>query len=65
MNETGIIDVTHTVNAIVTRFPGTVTVFKAHGIDACCGGALPLAEAATRHRINLDGLVEDLARAAT
>ncbi len=64
MNVTDVIDPAETVNAIITRLPATVGVFTAYGIDACCGGALPLAEVATRHRIDLADLVADLARAA-
>jgi regulator of cell morphogenesis and NO signaling len=63
MNDTGIIDVTLPVNAIIARYPATVAVFKAHGVDACCGGARPVAEAATRHGIDLADLVADLAKA--
>jgi len=37
-----------TVNEAIRRFPSTVAVFNAFGIDACCGGAAPLAEAAVR-----------------
>ena len=64
MNDTGIIDTAQTVNAVITRYPATVAVFKAYGIDACCGGALPLQEVASRHHLELAGLVADLARAA-
>lgn len=37
-----------TVNEAIRRFPATVAVFNAFGIDACCGGAAMLAEAAVR-----------------
>ena len=36
------------VNETIRRFPATVEVFNRHGIDACCGGAAPVAEAAVR-----------------
>jgi iron-sulfur cluster repair protein YtfE (RIC family) len=49
-----------TVNETIRRFPRTVAVFNAHGIDSCCGGALPVAEAAARHRIDLAELLEAL-----
>ena len=44
-----------TVNDVIRDHPATVAVFKRMGIDACCGGALSLGEAARRHRI--DGIV--------
>lgn len=34
------------VNETIRRYPGTVAVFNRFGIDACCGGALPVGEAA-------------------
>ena len=43
------IDPTWTVNDVIVRYPETVSVFNALGIDACCGGAKPLAEVARRH----------------
>lgn len=36
------------VNETIRRFPATVEVFNRYGIDACCGGAAPVAEAAVR-----------------
>jgi regulator of cell morphogenesis and NO signaling len=49
-----------TVNETIQRFPKTVAVFGAHGIDSCCGGALPVAEAAARHGIPLPELLKAL-----
>jgi regulator of cell morphogenesis and NO signaling len=49
-----------TVNETIQRFPRTVAVFDAHGIDACCGGALPVADAAARHGIPLPELLNAL-----
>ncbi|HSU17599.1 DUF542 domain-containing protein [Longimicrobium sp.] len=49
-----------TVNDASTRFPATLRVFSAWGIDACCGGAKPLAEVAERHGFDLDALLADL-----
>jgi iron-sulfur cluster repair protein YtfE (RIC family) len=49
-----------TVNETVRLFPGTVAVFSRHGIDSCCGGALPVAEAAARHGIDLEQLLKEL-----
>ena len=55
---------TLTVNETIRRFPATVAVFKAFGIDACCGGALPIATAAARHGVDTGVLAEMLERAA-
>ncbi len=37
-----------TVNEAVRRWPATVAVFNRFGIDACCGGATCIREAAVR-----------------
>ncbi|HEX9939896.1 MAG TPA: DUF542 domain-containing protein [Longimicrobium sp.] len=52
------------VNEVTVRFPATLQVFQRYGIDACCGGARPLAEVATRHGHDLDALLADLRTAA-
>jgi len=49
-----------TVNDVIARHPATVAVFNAHGIDACCGGAAPIAEAAQRDGADLEALLADL-----
>ncbi len=49
-----------TVNDIIARHPATVAVFNAHGIDACCGGAVSVAEAAARDGADLAALLADL-----
>jgi regulator of cell morphogenesis and NO signaling len=36
------------VNEAIRRYPATVAIFNRHGIDACCGGAAPVSEAAVR-----------------
>lgn len=36
------------VNEAIRRYPATVEIFNRYGIDACCGGAAPVAEAAAR-----------------
>jgi regulator of cell morphogenesis and NO signaling len=33
------------VGDVATRFPATIQVFQKHGVDFCCGGKRPLAEA--------------------
>ena len=49
-----------TVNEVIRHFPASVEVFSRFGIDSCCGGALPLLEAAARHRIDEDALLSAL-----
>lgn len=58
------IDPARSVNETIREHPGTVAVFGRHGIDSCCGGDLPVTEAARRHAVNLDELLEELERAA-
>ena len=58
-----VLDCTQTVNETLRRFPATVTVFKAYGIDSCCGGALPVSEAAQRHGVDPDDLWSELLHA--
>lgn len=55
------IDPTLTLNEITVRYPAALGVLNAYGLDACCGGALPLAEAARRHGLDeaeLQGALE-------
>jgi regulator of cell morphogenesis and NO signaling len=52
-----------TVNEIITQHPETVAVFNSHRIDSCCGGALPLAEVARKHRLDFIALLAELERA--
>lgn len=37
-----------TVNEIVAAYPETIEVFNDFAIEACCGGSVPLREAAIR-----------------
>lgn len=55
------IDPALTVNELIARRPETVAVFNAFGIDACCGGAVPVPEAALRDGADLDALLAALA----
>jgi regulator of cell morphogenesis and NO signaling len=48
------------VNRVIRDFPATVEAFNRHGIDACCGGAAPVREAALRDGADPDALVADL-----
>ena len=50
-----------TVNEFIREFPATVQVFNAFGIDACCGGAVPVRDAAERDGADAEALLEALA----
>ena len=56
------IDATAIVNDVLRRYPSTVGVFNTFGIDACCGGAASLAEAAERDGAELGTLLDALRR---
>ena len=49
-----------TVNEIVVRYPETIAVFNRFGIDSCCGGGVPLGDAAHRDGAELDALLRAL-----
>lgn len=53
-----------TVNDVLLRHPATVAVFNAFGVDACCGGAASLADAARDAGISLDALLDALRHSA-
>ena len=55
---------TMTVNDAIRLHPESVGVFNALGVDACCGGAATLAEAAGRDGVPLTELLRALASAA-
>lgn len=59
-NTTTQIDKASTVNEIVAQYPDSITVFNQFGIDSCCGGAVPLAEAAPRDGADVDELLAAL-----
>ena len=54
------IDPQSTVNDVMRMHPVAVRVFNAFGVDACCGGANSLAEAALDASIPLDALLDAL-----
>ena len=51
------------VNETLRQFPATTGVFNQFGIDACCGGAASISEAATRDGAEPDELLSALNRA--
>lgn len=48
------------VSAVATEMPATIRVFQQHGIDFCCGGKRPLAEACADLGLGVDALVAEL-----
>ena len=60
MQSTGQIDIVSTVNELVTRYPATIDVFNRFGIDSCCGGGVPIADAARRDGVDFDALLAAL-----
>jgi regulator of cell morphogenesis and NO signaling len=49
-----------TVNEIVAQYPDTISVFNQFGIDSCCGGGVPLADAAHRDGADVGALLAAL-----
>jgi iron-sulfur cluster repair protein YtfE (RIC family) len=62
--ESQTIDPTLTISAVLGRYPATLAVFNARGLDACCGGGLTLRDAAARHGLDLAELLAALAQTA-
>ncbi len=54
------IDTTRTVREFVLELPSSTNVFEQLGIDYCCGGQKPLAEACAAAGIKLDNLAATL-----
>lgn len=52
------------VARLATRHPATIRVFQKHGIDFCCKGGRPLAEACEEKGVAFDDLRGELAEAA-
>ncbi|WP_284141632.1 iron-sulfur cluster repair di-iron protein [Virgibacillus sp. LDC-1] len=48
------------VKDIVNELPKTSDVFKKYRIDFCCGGNIPLHEAASKKAVNLDDVLQEL-----
>jgi regulator of cell morphogenesis and NO signaling len=51
---------TQTVRDIATGNPDAVRVFEKYGIDYCCGGRVPLAEACATKGLNVDDVIASL-----
>ncbi len=48
------------VGQVAAEAPRLTRVFARHGIDYCCGGGIPLAEAARRKGIPVETLIDEL-----
>jgi regulator of cell morphogenesis and NO signaling len=53
-------DSTLTVGSLVTDRPSRAAVFEKHGIDYCCGGETPLAEACRARSLDPAAVIADL-----
>jgi len=58
------IEPTETVGHIASRVPNAHRVFMRHGIDFCCGGHRPLAEASREADQEIEQLIRELDEAA-
>ena len=56
---------TQTVREIALEQPSSIRVFEQYGIDYCCGGRKPLAEACAARDIQVDAVIAALEAAAT
>lgn len=55
---------TETVREIALNQPSSIRVFEQFGIDYCCGGRKPLADACTEHKLEIDRVLAALESAA-
>jgi regulator of cell morphogenesis and NO signaling len=58
-------NLTQTVREIALEQPHSIRVFERFGIDYCCGGRIPLAEACAEKKISADEVVAALEAAAS
>ncbi|MFY9855887.1 MAG: iron-sulfur cluster repair di-iron protein [Terracidiphilus sp.] len=56
---------TQTVREIALEQPSSMRVFEHYGIDYCCGGRKPLAEACAASKVEVDAVIAALEAAAT
>jgi len=55
---------TQTVRDIAAENPATVRVFEKYGIEYCCGGRVPLADACAAKGLNVDEVIASLEAAS-
>ena len=63
MKDTIEITLNTTVNDAILARPVLLAVFEKYGIDSCCGGGLAIGEAARRHKVDPDELLEAISSA--
>ena len=51
-----------TVGTVATQHPLATRVFARHGIDFCCGGGKPLADACATRSLDLDQVIAEIER---
>jgi regulator of cell morphogenesis and NO signaling len=56
---------TRTVRDIALENPAAVRVFEKYGIDYCCGGRVPLAEACATRNLDVDEVIASLGTSTT
>lgn len=49
-----------TVSDVATTLPATVRVFQQHGIDFCCGGKRPIADACAERGLDAEAILGEL-----
>ena len=54
---------TMSVNEVIRLYPETVEVFNTFGVDACCGGAQPVGEAAREAGVSWEEIRDALLQA--
>ena len=63
MSEVFRIDPSMPVKDLLARYPHLQSALASHGVDTCCGGIHPLAQACVARGVALDTVLEDLASA--
>ena len=48
------------VNEVIRLYPASISIFNELGVDACCGGAASLADAATDANVSLSTMLSAL-----
>jgi iron-sulfur cluster repair protein YtfE (RIC family) len=56
-----VVDASMTVNQFVRLYPPSIGIFNRFGIDSCCGGAVPVRDAAQRDGADPDEVLAALA----
>ena len=51
-----------TIRDLTDRYPETMAVLSAHGLDLCCGGGHRLGEALALHGIDQESILPDIQR---